>query len=232
MPLSGLSRLDRLIVIIGGHLVNEVRTEKRRSARPAVGEQQTIGYSNSVSPAKELEAQIRITVEDDVWPETSDLAYDERKAAQLFHYVGVPPDEWSKHLGQPAGPRETGSHALQWGLFARPLDHIRIEARRRLQTVESFTKERLNSSVVNSHACAAKQDALGVGHSETTKKGAGIDWLAHRRTAYGLDIKVCMKHSKISVIVNAGVVASIATTYVQAATRLRPNPNTMPVVGW
>ena len=90
MSVGALAGLDRLIVIKGRHLMYEVRSVKRRTARTPIRKNKTKWRADPPAPAKQQKAEVGITVKYDLGLEPTNVVYNEWKARQLFYYVCIP----------------------------------------------------------------------------------------------------------------------------------------------
>ena len=89
--------------------------DERRPARPPVGEQQPVGDADPAPQPVEEEAQIGVTVEDDLGPELADLADDRHERRPLLGHIGVAADRFADGRGGRRGPGDAAHDPLQLG---------------------------------------------------------------------------------------------------------------------
>jgi hypothetical protein len=116
------------------------------------------------SPAKELKTEVPITVKNDMWAEPSNAAHDTREAAQLLDKVAIPPDGAAQPLSWFSGTRQARNRDFIFRPLSASLHKQSRQPRCSSEPVEDLAKERLDSSVVNSHTRAAKENALASAH--------------------------------------------------------------------
>ena len=163
LALAGFPSLDRGVVVLGAHLLDEVRARERLPGGSAIVVQQPVALAGQPTPVPARVAQVHVGKVDDVGIGRGQVRHHAGEEAHLLHEIGVTTGEPAERSRREPGAGQIPRRALAGaGVGPAAAQHLDFHSGSGAHGGRAFAGEGLETALFAAEARARKEHPDGV----------------------------------------------------------------------